>query len=326
MKWKGHLWTILPTMRGWMPQSDFAELWTGSVSDSVMGLVPLSGKLHRAPLGEDTTNTVRDDSYRKSKTLVVLIHGLGGSADSTYVRDAAQDVLAHGYAAFRLSMRGADGSGVDMYSAGLTADLKAVLQDPAFNEFQEIIVIGFSLGGHIALRAAVEGLDPRVKSVVAIGSPVDLSPGAKALDHASRKLYREYILIELRALYGRLAARGRNHTPMERINQIKSLREFDALTIVPRFGFHDVEDYYAKSSVAPILPDLSIPSLYIGSSHDPMIPKNLVEPWLTQAGPNLHSVWVDDGGHVYFPGGLDLDFGGEKGVIRQALQWVENHT
>lgn len=311
---RGHLWTIVPTMRGWLQNPVNGESWQGSVEDSQFGSIVLRGRFH-------SSNTVRDDSYRKR--LVVLIHGLGGSADSTYVRNAAVEALAHGYAVLRLSLRGADGSGQDMYNAGLTADLKAALADPAFVSFEDIVVIGFSLGGHIALRAAVEGLDPRVKSVVAIGSPVDLSPGAKALDHRSRTLYREYILRELRAMYGRLAEQGRNHTPLTRIQNVRSLREFDALTIVPRFGFDDVEDYYAKSSVAPILPDLTIPALYVGSSLDPMIPRALVEPWLAKGGPNLHAIWVDDGGHVYFPSGLDLKLGGSLGVIRQALSWTE---
>lgn len=314
MNMRGHLWTIMPTMRGWVSGMEGGELWKGSVEDSKFGTIVLQGRFH-------PSNTVRDESYRKR--LVVLIHGLGGSADSTYVQQAAREVLAHGDAALRLSLRGADGSGQDIYNAGLTADLKAALADPALEHFEHIVVIGFSLGGHIALRAAVEGLDPRVKSVVAIGSPVDLSPGAKALDHRSRTLYREYILRELRAMYGRMAERGRNHTPLSRIQNIRSLREFDALTIVPRYGFHDVEDYYARSSVAPLLPELTIPALYVGSSIDPMIPRALVEPWLAKGGPNLHAIWVDDGGHVYFPRALDLQLGASPGVIRQALSWAD---
>lgn len=311
----GHVYTVGPTVAGWIPRKDPATDWIGHVEDPEVGEITLRGKVHfhSNPLSDPTVST-----------LLILIHGLGGSSDSTYMRDAARDGFQMGYDVLRLSLRGADASGQDLYNAGLTADLHAAIASPQFSAYQNIVVMGFSLGGHIALWAAVEGLDKRVKSVVAIGSPVDLSPGVNVLDGKSRKIYREYILRELRDLYAAYASQtGRAETPLERVQKVRYIREFDELTIVPRFGFDDVEDYYQKSSVGPLLPDLTIPCLYVGSTYDPMIPRRLVEPWVSKAGPNLKVIWVDDGGHVYFPM-VDLGFGERRGVVAQSLSYVQS--
>ena len=56
----------------------------------------------------------------------------------------------------RFNMRGADRSGEDVYHAGTTEDLRAMLRSPALARFRRIHVIGFSLGGHILIRWATE--------------------------------------------------------------------------------------------------------------------------------------------------------------------------
>ena len=69
-------------------------------------------------------------------SLIVIVHGIGGNADSPYCVSAARAAVAAGCAAVRISLRGADGNGDDIYHAGLTEDLRALLsteQRPSLN-------------------------------------------------------------------------------------------------------------------------------------------------------------------------------------------------
>ena len=94
------------------------------------------------------------------------------------------------------------------------------------------------------------------------------------------------------------------------------------MTVVMRFGFRSVEDYYRRESVASRLHRLDVPSLIVASRHDPLVPVTTVEPALADASEALSVRWVEPGGHVYFPRRLDLGQPGGLGLERQVLRWL----
>lgn len=311
-KLAGHLWTIAPTIRHRIAprRAPEARQWSHTLVDPTVGDIEIRG-LHRHRPGSDT--------------LVCVVHGLGGHCDSVYAVDAAIAVEEAGFSCLRLCLRGAQGTGEDIYHAGLTDDLHAALSDEAFATYDHLLIIGFSLGGHVALRTAVEGADPRLRAVAAVCPPLDLRAVQQWLDAPARTVYREYILRELRDMYAAVAARGRAPTSLERVRQVRTLYEWDALTVAPRHGFADPDDYYRQMSVGSRLGDLRTPALLIASHHDPMIPSNSVEPLVRSRPERLDICWVDEGGHVFFPPALDAGLGNAKGVAPQALQWLAKH-
>jgi predicted alpha/beta-fold hydrolase len=304
----GHAWTIAPTLRHrvFPRQAPAAKPWSMTLADPVIGDVEVHGLYRRHPA---------------SDTLVVIVHGLGGHAESPYTVDAAIGVEAAGYSCLRLCLRGAQSTGEDLYHSGLTDDLQAALSDPAFSDYDNLLVIGFSLGGHVALRTAVEGADRRLRAVTGVCPPLDLKAVQGWLDAPARKIYREFILRELRQMYAHIARRGRAPTPIERVRRVTTLREWDTLTVAPRFGFHDADDYYAKMSVGPHLDKLTVPALLVASRHDPMIPADSIAPLVEAAPPNLEICWIDDGGHVFFPRTVAAGLGEPKSLMSHILHW-----
>ena len=61
-------------------------------------------------------------------TIVIIVHGLGGSATSYYARKAAVAAAEAGLDSLRLNLRGADRGGGDYYHAGLIEDLAAAIR------------------------------------------------------------------------------------------------------------------------------------------------------------------------------------------------------
>lgn len=309
---RGHAWTIGPRLREMIlpPTAPPALPWRREVE---------------GPAGAGDEPTYVTGLYRhrpEADTLVVVIHGLGGCAESGYCVRAARAVDRAGHSCLRLSLRGANREGDDLYNAGLIQDLQAALEDPEFADHDHIWVIGFSMGGHLAMRGAVELDSPRFDRAAAICSPLDLGAAQRELDRPHQAVYRGYIMRELRALYRPVARRGRAPTPVERIEMAGTLREWDALTVVPRWGYRDVDDYYERASVAGTLDRLERPALFVGSRHDPMIRPESIEPALAEASDALEVVWSDRGGHVYFPPNLDLGLPGGTGVTEQVLGWM----
>jgi len=279
------------------------------IDDPRVGRVRLSGRLSEPP---------------GAQALLIAVHGLGGSAASSYMLKAARAAHSAGLATLRLSLRGADGSGEDVYNAALTDDLRAALASPEASRYGTVFVLGFSLGGHLALRFATEQPDPRLAAVAAVCAPLDLASCLTAIDGPGRFLYRRYLLARLRRSVAAVAARGRLPLAMRELRRVRTIREWDRLVVVPRFGFASPEDYYAQSSVAPHLGRLTVPALLVAARGDPMVPAATLHPWL-ETSPRLEVRWAARGGHLGFPRSLDLGERGERGIDGQVVAWLRRH-
>lgn len=304
----GHAYTILPYLeRQWSPpQSCKTDTFRTTVVDPNFGPLELTGALLPGP----------------HERLTVVLHGLGGNIESGYMRAALAASRALGLKVLLLNQRGADRRGHDFAHAGLVEDLASVLRAPEFASAREITILGFSLGGHTALRYACLQPDARVRSVAAVCAPLDLREASDAFDRPRFSVYRRHVMESLHQIYTASYQRfPRGIEPYE-ARQISLIREWDERIVAPRFGFGSALEYYQKMSVAPLLPELRLDSLYLGALHDPMVPKASVEPGLLRAA-HLSEVWAQRAGHLGFSPGLDLGFAdAPRGLFGQVLAWL----
>ena len=280
---RGHAWTIGGFVRDRIRPpfaSSGSRPWTLTLADERFGSVRLSGWLQRVPA---------------STSLVVIVHGLAGSAQSPYCLRAAQAATAAGMSSLRLNLRGADGLGQDFYHAGLSSDLAATLRSPELAEFSELFVLGFSLGGHVVLQLALDR-PPRLKAAAAVCAPLDLSAAADAFDALGCVLYRRVILAELKAMYSRVAQQRSLPVEPERVRRVTGIRAWDDLTVARRYGFGSAERYYRQVSVGGRLSRLRVPALLVSVRRDPMVSRDSVAPSLVRASEALRVCWVQSGG------------------------------
>jgi uncharacterized protein len=305
----GHFYTIAPLARHMLRPRRLSPsvAFRAQVNDPVVGSVQLSGRLHDAP----------------SDTLLVVVHGLGGDVDSHYVLDAAAAGAAAGLAVLRLHLRGADRTGEDLYHAGMSHDIHTILASPPLQKYSRILLLGYSLGGHIVLRAATEkDLDPRVSAVAAVCPPLDLRRGVEAIDAPIRFVYRRHVLESIKEVYASVSRRRALHLPLAEVRRIQTLREWDERVVAPRFGFRGADHYYAETSVCWRLSQLSVPSLLIEARHDPMVPEATIAPVLENPVPMLDVRWIERGGHVGFPGDIDLGETTAGKLEPQVVAWL----
>ncbi len=337
MSLRGHWRTLAPFARRWLrpPRPVPTVAWSTVARDSRVGPVRLTGRLAAGrPAGQLSTgqlstghlstghlSTGRPGDRGNSELLTILVHGLAGSAGSAYLVRAQGALASAGVASLALNLRGADRSGEDFYHAGLTDDLHAALADPSLAPWPRVAILGFSLGGHVALRFATEEGDPRLVAVAAACAPVDLAVGARFLDRPVAAGYRRYLLDGLREMYGEVARRRPVPTPPERLERVRTIVEWDDLTVAPRYGFDDAWDYYRRASVGPRLPLLRVPALLVASEADPMVPARGVRPWL-QGASRLDVRWAPRSGHLGFPRRLDLGLDAPRGFDSQVAAWL----
>src|SRR5271157_721357 len=90
---------------------------------------------------------------------IVMVHGLEGSGEAGYIESLAAAALRSGYAAHRFHMRTCGGTqhlSPTLYHAGLTGDLAAVLRIFRQEGRAPAFLVGFSLGGNVAMKLAGE--------------------------------------------------------------------------------------------------------------------------------------------------------------------------
>lgn len=289
----------------------------------------LAVTLHRRRM-VDATHDPHGDAERlqgvDSRGLVLLVHGLGGSAESAYIRASAAGLLAAGFNVARVDLRCAGLSRqttANTYHAGKTEDLRAVLRAlagrpealPAVGAAVGnatpteplLAVMGFSLGGAMTLKLLGETTtDLPIAAGVAVSAPLDLVAGSDYISGSLFGVYERAIVRTLRDDALTPAPDGSPRlSPAERegVLAARRLPEFDNALTAPRHGWRDAYEYYELNSAGPYLSRIGVPTLVIHALDDPMIPAQpyLDVDWdeLERTGPVRRAITAH-GGHVGF--------------------------
>lgn len=252
-----------------------------------------------------------------SRGLVLLVHGLGGSAASVYIQATAVELLRWGFDVARVDLRNAGASkrtSMRTYHAGKTDDLRAVLRVLArqpeatgVHAAPTLAVVGFSLGGAMTLKLLGEPLEGLpIAAGISVSAPLDLVVGAEHLSTAAFGMYERAVVRTLIADAMSPAPDGTSRlSPAERaaVAKVRNLPDFDNVVTAPRHGWRDAHEYYTVNSAAQFLPKISVPTLVIHALDDPMIAPApyLAVDWesLERSG-GVRRAITSHGGHVGF--------------------------
>lgn len=250
--------------------------------------------------------TVDDLPLPASAPLVLLVHGLEGSARSSYMLESCRALAARGLRAVSMNFRSCSGvpnRAPRFYHAGDTADLETVLAHLRRREPEAPLgAMGFSLGANVLLKYLGErGEGSAVRAAVAVSVPFDLMAGARFMDGTFMgRRYVEILLKSLRAKYRARAADLGDACDAPRALASRSFIDFDDAVTARLHGFRDVADYYGRSSSAQFLPAIRVPTLVIHSEDDPFVPREAIPRAAFAANPHLSAVVTAHGGHVGF--------------------------
>ncbi len=239
-----------------------------------------------------------------SRGQIVLIHGLEGCADAGYIASLSQEALLRGFGVHRINLRtcgGTEGFARRCITPALPATRAIILQRIREYRAQPAFLVGFSLGGNVALKLAGElGATELLTAVCAVSTPIDLAACVRAMDKRSNLLYVRRFLKRLRGRV-RLKSRIAPHLySTDGLDEVRSIWEFDDRFTAPLFGFGTAENYYATQSASRYLDAIRVPTLAIYAKDDPLVPFEVYDHPAFRTNPALSVLATQHGGHLGF--------------------------
>lgn len=248
--------------------------------------------------------------------LVVLFHGLEGSARSHYARSLMRALAARGWHGAVAHFRGCSGEPNRLpraYHSGDSDEIDWILRRFA-ERFPGVPrhAAGVSLGGNALLCwLGRHGAAARtvLASAAAISAPLDLGASGRSLERGFNKVYTEYFLRTLRRHVEEKGQRFPTLFDAGSAMRARNLAEFDTAYTAPIHGFRDAADYYQRSSAKPLLGEIAVPTLVLNARNDPFLPAEAL-PRPDQVSDKVVLEQPAEGGHVGFvtgpfPGRLD---------------------
>jgi uncharacterized protein len=276
---------------------------------------------------------------RAAHPVLLALHGLESSSSAHYMRGLADKAFAAGFNVLLLNQRNCGGTealSAGLYHSGLTSDADRVIRElSSIDGARQIVVAGYSLGGNLALKLAGDYGDapqPEVRAICAVSPVMELELCVRALERRQNFVYQWNFVRGLKARMRRKAACFPDRYPIDRLDRIRSVREFDEVYTAPHFGFRDASDYYHRASAMRVIDRITLPTLIVTADDDPFVPSAPFHDPRVRANPHLNVNVTRGGGHCGFltdephPTRIDDGYWAERQILDFAITHVAGGT
>ncbi|KTD61537.1 hydrolase [Legionella spiritensis] len=242
----------------------------------------------------------------KDAPLVILLHGLGGSIQSTYAGGLMSAFNRCGWRAMLMHFRGAGEEPNRLpraYHSGDTADLDYLLRLLTEREPDtRKAVVGVSLGGNVLLKwLGEQRKQTLIDTAVAVSVPFELRLVADKMTQGFARVYQAYLLRSLKKVFSRKTKMLNGELPpaLTQMDQCRCFWTFDEKVTAPLHGFPHVHAYYRRASSRPFLRYIETPTLIIHACDDPFMTPDVL-PSAYELSKDVTLELSEKGGHVGF--------------------------
>jgi len=242
---------------------------------------------------------------KDSKKLILILAGLEGKSSSLYSRAIIRYFNQQGWDAVGMNYRGCSGEPNNLlkgYHMGASDDVAASLEHIISHyDYEDIILVGYSLGGNLALKYLGEkgsAVPPQVKGSVSFSVPMELEKSNERLNRWYNWHYLKWFMFTLN-----YKANQKKKQYPEALKNFRgffmsgNFTNFDTHFTAPANGYDNVQDYWAASSAKPVLHQIEVPSLVINSMNDTFITDHCFPHEAAEANQHLYLEIAQKGGH-----------------------------
>lgn len=229
------------------------------------------GEVFNITMEEETERIHSTYLQGTTSTVIYLFHGLGGSAEASYMQRTALRARQMGHHVFLNNHRGCGmgaGLATEPYHSGRADDLsKVVAYGRKLLPHHRHIAIGFSLSANaLLLLAAKIRAEIQPDFAIAVNGPINLDRASLNLQRGLNKIYDKRFTRELESYMKRNCPEA-----IGDFSQVKDLRDFDERYTAPLGGFKNRADYYETCSAKQYLSQICIPTVILTAEDDPFV-------------------------------------------------------
>ena len=267
----------------------------------------------------------------ESRPIVLILHGLQGGIHSLYVRGFFRTFHEAGMLPVVMHFRGCGGKPnrkPRAYHSGDTGDFPEFIA--AIREKypgRAVCAVGVSLGGNALLKWLGEtGENNPLTCAMSASVPFDLDAAGVKLESGASRIYQHHLISSLK----KVAVRKLEHgfkiegMTMEKLEGMKTFRDFDNGVTSPLHGFKDADDYYRSCSSCRFLNKIGRPTLIVHSLDDPFLPPSAI-PSKDMLSDFVSMEITKSGGHGGFVAGTN-PFSPRYWMELRALRFILSHT
>lgn len=241
-----------------------------------------------------------------SKRLAIVSHGLEGNSTRPYMLGMAREFGRNGFDVLTWNFRGCSeemNRKVIFYHSGATYDLDTVVQKAQIN-YEEIYLLGFSLGGNLTLKYLGEkkSSNPKLRKGVAISVPLDLAGSCEKISKGENIIYSRRFLATLKQKVMAKSLLFPDELKADLLRNVHTLQDFDDVFTGPIHGFSDAAEYYHVNSSLHFLDQVEVPTLILNAQNDPFLSSKCFPIKLARKLDQIHFEFPKHGGHVGFSG------------------------
>ncbi len=236
--------------------------------------------------------------------LIILSHGLEGNSGRHYMMRPAKFFGNRDWDVLAWNCRGCSGEINRLqrsYHHGDIADIATIIRHAMSFQYDEIVLIGFSMGANMMLKYLgknAEKLDTRIKTAIGFSVPCNLEDSSSRVAKGFSKFYEKRFLKKLK---NKIEIKAEIF-PELKLNWklIKNFHDFNLAFTLPVYGFSSEDSFHEQARSDVFFESIRIPTLVVNALNDPMLegrnyPYNYAE--------KADQVWLETpkkGGHVGF--------------------------
>ncbi|MFK7952765.1 MAG: YheT family hydrolase [Ekhidna sp.] len=242
---------------------------------------------------------------KSNKRLIILSHGLEGNSNRHYIRRPAKFFSDKGWDVLAWNNRSCSGEMNRLprfYHHGATEDIAAVVDRGLKDSYDEIVLIGYSMGGGMQQKYLGERVvDERIKGAISFSVPCNVFESVEKISNGFSKIYEKKFIKRLKAKILAKSISVEMPCDIEKIKNVKTFTELDeefTLKVHPEYMSSD--DFYSKITSDQYLDNIQVPLLIVNALNDPMLGEKCYPFEVAKSKSNIYIETPKHGGHVGF--------------------------
>lgn len=266
--------------------------------------------------------------FGQNKQLAIITHGLEGSSRRPYCAGMAKKMSETGWDVLSWNCRSCSGEmnrTIRLYSHADIEDIATVTAHAALkNQYDSIVLIGFSMGGAISLNylGRHKNVNPAIKAAIGFSMPTHLQTSVNRLEEPENLIYKKRFLKQLSQKISFKANQFPGELDAGKLSAIKVWSDFDEWYSAPMNGLSNAAEFYEKASAINVLSEIKVPFLICNAQNDPLLGPLCSPVEMAKAQDNF---WLETprfGGHVGFYPYNDKGFSWAEERVPQWLDTV----